>query len=106
MSGMKTTMRCLQHLAERTLKKAVLTYNKQQIDEEHACLLVHTKSGSWYRLLFADIDFNEMENTWDSLRKIKAPVDFLSQCETLYADSEVKKRTEADKILNVRRNCF
>lgn len=69
-------------------------------DEEQACLLVHTKSGSQYRLSFADIALDCVENTLSCLQQLGISTDFLDRCEKICGDSEKAKMLELDSVLN------
>ena len=69
-------------------------------DEEQDCLLVHTKSGSQYRLSFAGIALDCMEDTRSCLRQLGISADFLDRCEKICADSEKAKMLESDSVLN------
>lgn len=70
------------------------------VDEEQACLLVHTKSGSQYRLSFADIALDCIEDTRSRLHQLGISADLLDRCEKICADSEKAKMLESGSVLN------
>lgn len=70
------------------------------IDEEQACLLVHTKSGSQYRLSFADIALDCIEKMPSYLHQLGISTDLLERCEKICADSKKAKMLELESVLN------